>query len=224
VSVSGAVFIAGTKTPIAGATVTVSVGGEGYGPVNTDTTGKYTLASVPVGAATIHAIAPDFSVDERPVQLTAGNNVSGQDLFLVAKKPADTVNSIAGTVVLTGDASDGELFAGELTLTQDGKTLETTTAKDGAFVFEDVTATGDLIVLVTDPPAGYEQKPEDGVVRNYAGTTIDHLTIRLVPTVAPEPVPAAADLTWLIVLISVLILAAAAAVVILVVRRNRGAD
>jgi hypothetical protein len=154
------------------------------------------------------------------VTLTEGNNVTGQDLFLVAKKPADSTNSIAGTVVLTGDATDGEPFAGALEITQDGKTLQTTIAKDGAFVFEDVKATGDLKIVVTDVPAGYEQKLEDGEVRNYAGTTIDYLTIRLVPTVAPDPVPAAADFTWLVIVLAILVLAAAAAVVILLVRRK----
>lgn len=225
VSISGTVYVAGTTTPIAGATVTVSVGGNGYGPVNTDTTGKYTISSVPVGKAVIHAIAPDFSIDERPVQLTAGNNVASQNLFLVAKKPAKSTNSIAGTVVLTGDGEDGELFTGELKLTKDGETLQSTTAKDGAFVFEEVKATGDLMITVENPPAGYKQKPEDGEVRNYAGTSIDYLTIRLVPITdaASVIVPASADLTWLIVLIVLLVLAAAAVVIVLVVRRRRAA-
>ncbi|MDH6180233.1 hypothetical protein M2152_000415 [Microbacteriaceae bacterium SG_E_30_P1] len=225
VSVSGTVLIAGSKKPIAGATVTVSVNGKGYGPVNTDTTGKYTLPSVPVGKAVIQAIAPGYSVDQRPAQLTAGTNLSAQDLFLVAKKPATSSNSIAGTVVLTGDGTDGDLFGGELRLEKDGETLQTTTAKDGAFVFENVKVDGDLTIVVAEVPEGYEQDAADGFVRNYAGTSVDHITIRLVSTADPQPAASVAgpDLTWLIVTLVVIVVAIAAVIIVLVIRRRRAA-
>jgi hypothetical protein len=218
--VSGTVFIAGTKTPIAGATVTATVGGKGYGPVNADTSGNYTLSAVPVGAAVIQAVAPEFSTDERPVTLTAGQNAQGENLFLVAK-PVVSGNSIAGTVVLTGDREDGLLFGGTLTLTQNGKDIQSTIAKDGAFVFDNVTATGDLRVVVTQLPAGYEQKASDGFVYNYEGKTVDNLTVRLTPTAQPDPTPAASGVNLLVIGLVVLVLAAVAVIVTLVVRRRR---
>lgn len=222
VSVSGTVYVAGSKTPIPGATVTASVNGKAYGPVNADTNGKYTLPAVPVGDAVIHGIAPDHSADERPVRLTAGQSVSGEDLFLVAKKPANSESSISGTVVLTSDREDGLLYAGELSLTQNGSTLQSTTAVDGAFAFEDVKARGDLRIVVVELPEGYEQMAADGLVHNFAGKRVDHLTIRLAPTVQPDPTPtpAAPDLTWLVIVLIALVVAAAIVITVLIVRRR----
>ncbi|HWL60040.1 MAG TPA: carboxypeptidase regulatory-like domain-containing protein [Microbacteriaceae bacterium] len=220
---SGIVYVAGTSTAIPGATVTASVNGAGVGPVNADTNGRYTLPAVPVGDAVITAIAAGHSTDSRPVRLTAGQNVTGENLFLVAKQPAKTRSSIAGAVVLTSDREDGMRYAGELTLTQNGKTLQSTTATDGAFVFEDVTARGDLHIVVAALPSGYEQLPADGFVYNFAGTKVDHLTIRLTPTSPPDPTPtpAAPDVTWLVIVLVALVVAAAIVITVLLVRRRR---
>jgi len=218
--VSGTVYVAGTTTPIPGATVTVTVGGKGYGPVNADTAGRYTLGSVPIGDAVIHAVAPKFSTDERPVRLTSGQNVDGENLFLIAK-PVVAGNSIAGTVVLTGDREDGLLFGGELQLVQGDTVLESTTAENGAFVFEEVTAMGDLRVVVTEVPAGYEQEKSDGFVYNYEGMTVDYLSIRLTPTAEPDPTSDTSGVNWLVVVLVILVIAAVAVIITLVVRRRR---
>src|SRR5690606_33794097 len=104
--------------------------------------------------------------------------------------------------------------------------LQTTTADNGAFVFEEVTATGDLAIVVDDVPAGYKQKAEDGLVRNYAGTSVDYLTIRLVPIADTESVAAAAaaaELTWIVVAIVVVVLAIIATIVIILIRRKPAA-
>ena len=220
VSVIGTVFVAGSKTPIPGATVLIEVGGKSVGPVNADTNGRYVLQGVPVGDAVIQGIAPGFSSDERPVSLTAGQDVSGEDLFLVSKVPADPTHSIAGTVVLTSDREDGSLFAGELSLVQDGQTVQTVSAADGAFVFKDVQVTGDLRVVVDEAPEGYAQKEEDGYVYNFDGTSLDYLTIRLAPITPDESAPSRPNLTWLWILLGGG-LAAAVVVVIVQIRRRR---
>jgi hypothetical protein len=144
--------------------------------------------------------------------------VQGEDLFLIAK-PGVSSNSIAGVVVLTSDREDGLLFAGELTLTQGDTVLQTTRANDGVFVFEEVQATGDLRVVVTELPAGYEQEESDGFFYNYDGAAVDDLTIRLTPT--DEPTPAEPGVNWLVILLVSLGIAAAVVIITLVVRRQR---
>jgi Carboxypeptidase regulatory-like domain/Kelch motif len=162
-TLSGTVTNAGDSSPIAGATVDVSQGGQSFGSTTTDGSGHYSI-DLPVGTYDVAVSAFGFASSDNPgVQITDGNTTT----LDVALQPAPAV-TVSGTVT-DGSGHGWPLYA-RIDVAGDPASPFFTDPITGHYSFQ-VPGNASYDVTYTSKVQGYEPDEETLVV---GGSDLTH--------------------------------------------------
>jgi hypothetical protein len=151
-SISGKV-IDKSSTPVAGATVTLKVGGTTQGTTTSNTSGGYIFEGLSAGTYTLDAGKPGYLNGTITVTLGAGEDKTGQDIQLLPP-----TGNIVGVVK---EAGSGPIQGVTITATAGGVTRSATTAVNGSYSLTDLpTDAGGTTYTLTATHPKYATKIE----------------------------------------------------------------
>ena len=160
----GTVIDGSTGQPIQGASVTITPNPLGINPnATTDSTGAFSILSIPPGSYTVTITAPGYTGQSYTVSIMAG---VATDLGIVNLNPQPTVTTIEGRVT---DASTGTPLA-YADVSIQGTGLSTKTSTDGTYRLSGITT---LEFTVRASAAGYDTLSYNISATVYGQYTVD---------------------------------------------------